>query len=139
LLKQSGKPVAMSQYQPSFNPLLSYNGSDVFRNLETILLEYLLSLPTCLDEFYKVLGELYVAEILKYRPDMESPVQLMKELLLGRLNANHSKTHGGEIVSAMMEQAARDISSQPQPSYTSDSGILNSLIQQKLKESQNVN
>ena len=128
----------MSQFQPNFNPLLGYTGSDVFRSLETILLEYLLSLPTCLEEFYKVLGELYVAEILKYRPDIGSPVQLMKELLLGRLNASHSETHGADIVSAMMEQAARDIGSQPQLAYDSDSGILNALIQQKLKEAQSM-
>lgn len=129
----------MSQFQPNFNPLFSHSSPDIFKSLETILLEYLLSLPTCLDEFYKVLGELYVAEILKYRPDIGSPVQLMKELLLGRLNTNHSETHGADIVSAMMEQAAKDASSQPQPVFTSDSGILNALIQQKLKESQNMN
>lgn len=51
--------------------------------IENLLTEYLISLPSSLEEFYKVMGEIYVAEILKQCPHIGSPAELMKLTLLG--------------------------------------------------------
>lgn len=51
--------------------------------IETLLTEYLISLPSSLDEFYKIMGEIYVAEILRQCPNIRGPTELMKHTLLG--------------------------------------------------------
>lgn len=53
------------------------------------------------------MGELYVSEILKYRTEIQSPVHLMKELLLKKFNNSGSEQDSSNIVSAMMAQAIK--------------------------------
>lgn len=53
------------------------------------------------------MGELYVSEILKYRTEIQSPVQLMKELLLRKFKNSGSELDNSNIVSAMMAQAVK--------------------------------
>lgn len=108
LLRHKSKTRSNSCDIASLNPILSQGFPEPSKTVENILTEYLISTPACLDEFYKVMGELYVSEILKYRTDIQSPVQLMKELLLGRFNTNGSELENPNIVNAMMAQATRD-------------------------------
>lgn len=58
--------------------------------IENLLTEYLISLPSSLDEFYKVMGEIYVSEILKQYPAFKSPIELMRETLLGRSSSENA-------------------------------------------------
>lgn len=69
--------------------------------IENLLTEYLISLPTSLEEFYKIMGEIYVGEILKQCPQINSPVELMKETLLGRFN-NSEGTNNRSFLNTMI-------------------------------------
>lgn len=70
--------------------------------IENLLTEYLISLPTSLEEFYKIMGEIYVSEILKQCPHISSPVELMKETLLGRFNNNSDGTPNRSFLNGMI-------------------------------------
>mmetsp|Transcript_19074 Transcript_19074/g.21962 ORF Transcript_19074/g.21962 Transcript_19074/m.21962 type:complete len:276 (+) Transcript_19074:550-1377(+) len=72
---------------------------------ENLLVEYLINLPSSLEEFYKIMGELYVTEILKIRTDIKNPLQLMKELLLGRKQSNVFDVSSQNFINAMLEEA----------------------------------
>lgn len=138
LIRQNQRPRLNSLSLPNIGSHCSQSQPDVFNSIESVLFEYLLSLPTCLDEFYKVLGELYVSELLKNRPDIGSATHLMKELLLGRFNSAQPETFGPEIVATMMEQAAMEDSRINMHQNLSETGILNMLLQEKIKESTNL-
>eukprot|EP00343_Euplotes_focardii_P012626 CAMPEP_0205833206 /NCGR_PEP_ID=MMETSP0206-20130828/49028_1 /ASSEMBLY_ACC=CAM_ASM_000279 /TAXON_ID=36767 /ORGANISM="Euplotes focardii, Strain TN1" /LENGTH=391 /DNA_ID=CAMNT_0053139395 /DNA_START=653 /DNA_END=1828 /DNA_ORIENTATION=- len=96
--------------------------------LENLLTEYLLNMPVFLDEFYKVIGELYVAELLKQRPEIGGPSQLMKELLLGHLPANHEYKNSS-LISLMMALASRDRQAENQHPRQSDHDQARALLQ----------
>jgi hypothetical protein len=82
--QQAQQQQAQSQQPPTQSPV---DTSGITSSLiENLLTEYLISLPTSLEEFYKIMGEIYVSEILKQCPHIQSPVELMKETLLGRFN-----------------------------------------------------
>lgn len=110
------------------NSYLTQNRVEPSNIVENLLTEYLISLPSCLDEFYKVMGELYVSEILKYKPDVHSPTQLMKELLLGKLNIRNGQLRTNDLVGAMMQQAAEDNEAQAQHQKSLESEILNWIL-----------
>lgn len=133
LLKQSLKTRSYSCDLPNINPAFVQNVIEPSSSIENMLTEYLISLPTCLEEFYKVMGELYVSEILKYRPDIDSPVQLMKELLLGRLNVTNGELRTNNIVAAMMEQAVRENETQHLEQNPIESELLNCLLEDRLR------
>lgn len=133
LLKQSLKTRSYSCDLPNITPGFVQNVVEPSSSIENMLTEYLISLPTCLEEFYKVMGELYVSEILKYRPDIDSPVQLMKELLLGRLNVTNGELRTNNLVAAMMEQAARENETQNLEQNPVEAELLNCLLEDSLK------
>jgi len=83
---------------------LSSGAAEPSMSFEGLLSDYVLSLPTSIDEFYKVMGELYVREILNQRPDLQSPSQLMKELLLGDPTATQERI-SHDLVRDLMEAA----------------------------------
>lgn len=71
--------------------------------LENLITEYLISLPSSLDEFYKVMGEIYVQEILKLYPAYRSPVDLMRETLLGPNSSLNNSQNNARIMSALLQ------------------------------------
>ena len=70
--------------------------------LENLITEYLINLPSSLDEFYKVMGEIYVSEILKIYPTFRSPVDLMRETLLGPNNSLNNAQNNAGILNALL-------------------------------------
>ena len=70
--------------------------------IENLLTEYLISLPSSLDEFYKIMGEIYVSEILKQCPHIHSPIELMKETLLGRYNSSDESQGNKNLLNSMV-------------------------------------
>ncbi|CAI2365060.1 unnamed protein product [Moneuplotes crassus] len=52
--------------------------------MENILTEYLINMPSTLEEFYKIMGEIYVKELLKNFPQIKTPQELMKLTILGK-------------------------------------------------------
>lgn len=71
--------------------------------LENLITEYLISLPSSLDEFYKVMGEIYVQEILKLYPSYRSPVDLMRETLLGPNSSLNNSQNNARIMNALIQ------------------------------------
>lgn len=70
--------------------------------IENLLTEYLISLPSSLDEFYKIMGEIYVAEILRQCPGIKSPTELMKRTLLGNFNTAESNQNNKSIINSLI-------------------------------------
>lgn len=92
----------MNQQQPA--NISREEGSAITSSfIENLLTEYLISLPSSLEEFYKIMGEIYVAEILKRCPTISSPVELMKETLLGRFNNTSEDGSSKAIFSTMIK------------------------------------
>ena len=65
-----------------------------------------MNLPSSIDEFYKIIGEYYVSEIMKSRPDIHSPTQLMKELISGKSTPSENQLDINALIRQMMEQAS---------------------------------
>lgn len=80
------------------------------------------------------MGELYVSEILKHRSDLESPTQLMKELLLGKLNSGNNMFNSNTIVSAMMSQALKENDDQNFDQDTPEAELLNCFLTNNTKQ-----
>lgn len=70
--------------------------------IENLLTEYLISLPSSLEEFYKIMGEIYVAEILRQCPSIKSPTELMKRTLLGNFNSAESNQNNKSIINSLI-------------------------------------
>jgi len=104
------------------------------KSLENLLAECLFNMPSCLDEFYKVMGELYVGEILKHRTDLENPNQLMKELLLGN-NTVTSQQQNSNFISAMMAQAAQEGDPQNCQAWDTELQLANKLSHDHMNRS----
>lgn len=93
---------------PNLNQAVSEASIDASKTIEAFLVDYLLSLPANIAEFYKFMGELYVSQILTSREDISSPTELMKELLLGRRSEAGHELRGDTLITQMMSQASRD-------------------------------
>lgn len=65
-----------------------------------------MSLPSSIDEFYKIIGEHYVSEIMRSRPDIQSPTHLMKELITGRQATQSNNYDVNTLIQQMMEQVS---------------------------------
>ena len=86
-----------------FIRIISGNTIDGF---ESELIDYLMSLPSSIDEFYKIIGEHYVSEIMRSTPEIQSPTQLMRELITGRKSSLSSQSDLNLLVYQMMGQWA---------------------------------
>lgn len=105
--------------------------------IENFLTEYLISLPSSLDEFYKIMGEIYVAEILRQCPEIKSPTQLMKETLLG----NHGSTgqNSKNIISILLQHILQANQGSPQKLNPAESDVMRSLLVNNAQPSINQN
>lgn len=107
-----------NQHQQHLNQLREQNENAVITSsfIENLLTEYLISLPTSLEEFYKIMGEIYVGEILKQCPHIGSPVELMKETLLGRINntdGNGNKSFLNNMIRHILQSNLQSHNSNP--------------------------
>lgn len=80
--------------------------ANTIEGFENELIEYLMNLPSSIDEFYKIIGEHYVSEIMRSRPDIHSPTQLMKELITGRQTSFDNQYDINFLVRQMLEQVS---------------------------------
>ena len=95
-------------------------------------------MPSCLDEFYKVIGELCVRELLNQRSDLDSPVQLMKELLLGQTPSNFD-FQNTSVISQMLVQALNENRADVPMSPSAGNEFIQSLLQSKFNQESNYN
>lgn len=70
--------------------------------IENLLTDYLISLPSSLEEFYKIMGEIYVAEIMRQCPSISSPTELMKQTLLGNHSTHSNGLNTGNILNTLV-------------------------------------
>lgn len=103
-------------------------GKDVSSTFENLLADYVFGLPASLDEFYKVMGELYVSEILKHRSDLQTPSELMKELLLGASQSNLDKIDTN-VVKDLMKMATHESNLQDTLLSATETQLAENLLQ----------
>ena len=71
--------------------------------IENLLTDYLISLPSSLEEFHKIMGEIYVAEIMRQCPSISSPTELMKQTLLGNHVSQSNGMSTGNVMNTLVQ------------------------------------
>ena len=138
LLQEQKKTRSNSSDLPNLNFTGNQNSIEPSSGLESLLTDYLLSMPSCLDEFYKVMGELFVNELLKQRNDLDNPFQLMKELLVGKLQRNEEYCNSN-IISSMLAQAVADSKAENSVPQQIESDFLQNMLNGNLQQESAIN
>jgi hypothetical protein len=98
--------------------------------LENLLTEYLISLPSSLDEFYKIMGEIYVSELLRQYPQIGSPTELMKKTLLGN-RGNDSVNNSSSIINALLQHVLQINTQQKKGLNPIESDLMRKLLTER--------
>ena len=95
--------------------------------MENILTEYLIGMPSTLEEFYKIMGEIYVKELLKNFTHIKSPQELMKLTILGSARSGGDSTSNA-LLNNLLQHILNQNRSHPAQNSVIEPDILRSLI-----------